>query len=526
MGCACSKSNLSKTPIITYSVYYCSLIPIKENIYKIKLISKEEIPQKSGRKFFDQICKNREKEILDFCERENFEQKTLFYLYNKNTPQIKNLYQMMNLMPNHIPNIQKIFLLNIEEVESFPKFFIERKTQNLSHSDFINKEIDLNDMEEILEEMNDINITEDNIIYDDDKLIDDNDNTERNDEIYINGLINEDYINFVKETFLKNLEIIKVYISEIKIEDKKSFAELINFFGNKDIKLFSVYDTNINDSDSIIFYAIIQILEKNTSIRSLDLHNCNLNDFNINELIRAISDKRIHYLDLSKNGLTAEGASIISEYLRINKTLIKLNLCNNNTSLFKTEGINYIINGIIFCPNIKYINFSGMNITGCGEGVGDLINENKNLENIILKNNFLNNNDFKNIFNAIKSSKTLKEIDVSFNDMGGNKVMEYIRDAIKENNSLILLEIDKINVNNDNYSTLFEGIENNKSIRKYSIRYNKINPKIVFEFFVKQTQVKTLRFLSDEKNKDFTFEEKKLIDKCKNERPDLNIIAH
>ena len=110
--------------------------------------------------------------------------------------------------------------------------------------------------------------------------------------------------------------------------------------------------------------------------------------------------------------------------------------------------------------------------------------------------------------------------------MGGNKVMEYIRDAIKENNSLILLEIDKINVNNDNYSTLFEGIENNKSIRKYSIRYNKVNPKIVFEFFMKQKQVRTLRFLSDEKNKDFTFEEKKLIDKCKNERPDLNIIAH
>ena len=40
MGCACSKSNLSKTPVIIYSVYYCSLMPIKENIYKSWLILK------------------------------------------------------------------------------------------------------------------------------------------------------------------------------------------------------------------------------------------------------------------------------------------------------------------------------------------------------------------------------------------------------------------------------------------------------------------------------------------------------
>ena len=43
-----------------------------------------------------------------------------------------------------------------------------------------------------------------------------------------------------------------------------------------------------------------------------------------NELMRAISDKRIRYLTLSKNSLTTEGASFISEFLLENKTLEEL----------------------------------------------------------------------------------------------------------------------------------------------------------------------------------------------------------
>ena len=368
MGCS---TNNKSAPQIKYTISYCSLLPLKKNVYKIILTTKEEVVKKKERKFFDQIGRNREKAILDFCQNKNFEQNTLFYIYSKSQPQIKNLYQMLNLIPNDIPNLQKIFLLSTEKLKNFPNFFIERKTQNLAYNNFIGFEIDLNDMVNIFEDMNDINITEDNVKYEDDAVIDEEEEVERKDEIYINGVINEKYAKVIKKFFLDNEEIIKVFISEIKIEDKNSFAELITFFWNQDIKIFSVYDTNINDSDSIIFYSIIEILEKNYSIRSLDLHNCNLNDFNINDLTRAISDKRLRYLDLSKNGITVEGASILSQFLTLNKTLQKLNISNNSTSSFKSEGIEYITNALVSSPNIKYVDFSGMNITGSGEFIGD-----------------------------------------------------------------------------------------------------------------------------------------------------------
>ena len=120
----------------------------------------------------------------------------------------------------------------------------------------------------------------------------------------------------------------------------------------------------------------------------------------------------------------------------------------------------------------------------------------KFLESLILRNDSLNSKDFKYIFEGIKINKTIKEIDISRNDMGGNKMYEYIRDGIKKNTSLVLFRMDKINIDDDNYNIIFEGIKNNKHIDKYSFCYNPVDPKIVFEFFMSQKQVKKLSHLS------------------------------
>ena len=522
MGCSYSAPN---GPTSTYTISYCSLVPLRDdNVYKIKLITKEEVRKKRGRKFFEQVNRHKEdKEILKYMKRKNFEEKTLFYIYCKNRPQIKNLYQMMNLIPHKDSNLHNIFLLSTEEVESFPNNLVEKKTQHIPYYDFVGYEMDLNDMEDIYDDMNYSHITRNNnIIYDDDKIEEDD---ERKDEIYINGAINRQYVNYVEQMFLKNKEIKKIYISEFKIENKKSFSDLITFFNDKDIKVFSIFNSNINDFDSTIVDSVIQLLEKNYNLRSLDLHNCNLKDNNLNNIMLAISDKRIRYLDLRKNSITEEGASVISElFLQTNKTLVKFNLSNNDKSRFKAEGVKFIIKGLFPSPSIKYIDFSDMIITGCGEFIYDLLLEKKCLESLILRNDSLNSKDFKYIFEGIKINKTIKEIDISLNDMGRNKMYEYIRDGIKKNTSLVLFRMDKINIDDDNYNIIFEGIKNNKHIDKYSFCYNPVDPKIVFEFFMSQKQVKKLRYLPHEDNKEFTLEEKKLIERCKNERPDLYII--
>lgn len=521
MGCS------SSVPVDNnkFMIMYCTLIPIKEknNFYKIELIAQEEAVKVSERKFFDQVAQNEDKLILDFVQRKNFNKTTIFYFFEKNTPEIKNLYQMLNLIPNNYSQLHRIILLNTELVKDFYNCLIEKKTINLEYFKFVGKILDFNDMQNILENINNINLTNDNINYEENE----EENKVNNDEINIEGLITEEKINQIKNNFSPKIK--KISISELTIKNKNNFVQLIQFFLEKEIKIFSIYDTNINDI--VIFNSLLDFFERNYHMRSITLHNCNLLDIHMNDLIRALSDKRLRYLDLSKNAITVVGATLISEFLLVNKTLKELNISYNDNANLKAEGIKYILRSLVDCPNIKLINFSGMILTGCGEFIGNFIAGNKSIEIIILKDIYLNCNDFKSIFEKVKLNTTLKTIDISNNDMGGDKALEYVGECIGTNNFLEILIMDKININNDNYSTIFEGIEKNKKIYYYSINYNKINPKIVFEFFMKQTQVKKLEFIPfdknnpEDKNKDFSLDDKKLIEKCKVERPDLELIV-
>lgn len=521
MGCSSSE------PINynIYTIYYCSYVPVngKKNVYKIKLIGQEDAEKFSERKFFAQVAQHQEKEIIDFVQRKNFNKKTLFYLYFNSHPEIKNLYQMIDLIPDNHKFLNKVVLVSTEEVVDFNNFLIVKKTKNLEFHKLIKNTLDLNDTSKTLETVNDINITKDGINYGD------KDENEENDEIFINGLINEEKLNNIKVDYNKGLK--KLSLSEISINNinNKCFSELIKYILNKDIKQFSLSNTNINENN--LFYIILDLFEQNYNIRSIVLHNCNLMDKYLNNFMLAISDKRIRYLNLSKNVITVEGASWISEFLLANKTLQELNLSHNDNTNFKAEGIKYIMRSLAQSPNIKLINLSGMNITGCGEFIANVIEVSQTLETLIMENDYLNTNDFKNIFEKIKINNIMKEIDVSYNDMGGDKSLEYIRDSIKMNNSLKKIKLDKININNDNYSIIFEGIENNKNINSYSLSYNKINPKIVLEFFIKQLHVKELIFIPfdknnpEDKNKDLNLDEKKLLEKCKEERSDMDIIV-
>ena len=442
MGCSSSEAN----PNNLYTILYCSLIPVKgkKNIYQIHLIAQEEAPKINERKFFDQVAQNQEKDILEFVKNENFNKHTIFYLYHKNMPQIKNLYQMINLIPCNYDDLHRIILLSTEHVEGFYNYLIEKKTLHIDFHKFVGSTLDLNDMVSTVENVNNINLTNDNINYDENEGNND-------DEIYINGIIDEKKVEHIKQNYSQ--KIIKISISEVNIKNKNSFVELMQFLSDKDIKKFAFYDSNI--VDDILFNSVMDLLEKNYHIRNLILHDCNLIDKHLIDLMRAISDKRIRYL---------------------------------------------IARSLVYCPNILLVDFSEMNLTGCGEFMANFIEASKTLEVILLKNNHLNAHDFKNIFEKIKTNKNIKEIDISYNDMGGDKSLEYIRDCIKMNESLITLRMDKININNDNYNIIFEGIKENKNIDYYSMSYNKVNPKIILEFFIKQKQVKNLEYIPYDKN--------------------------
>jgi hypothetical protein len=254
-------------------------------------------------------------------------------------------------------------------------------------------------------------------------------------------------------------------------------------------------------------------------------------DYDLNDIMRSLIDKRIRYLNLSENFITLNGVNVICDFLRHNRTIQKLNLSRNAQVQFKSEGVKNVVEALMSSESIDALDFSYMNLTGCGESIGNFITKNKSIQSIILRSVQLNAVDFKNIFVPLKTNNILKEIDISLNDMGGDKSLQYIADTIKENKVLSILKMDQINITNDNYQIIFNAIEQNKTINHYSVSFNsKIKPKIMLSFFIKQKQVKYLEYEPfdkdnpEDKKKELTLEEKKLFEKFKTERPDMELI--
>ena len=548
MGC-------ENSALLDYTVKYCVLQPLpnKQNVFKIHILAEENLPKIDSMKFINQIGKNNNQEIKKFLERPTFESNTIFYYYLREEPLLKAYSQSTKYVPFNLPSLSTIILLSTDLSQEFPNQIIENETKHLGQNNFINYELDLNEVKKKLDDVNNPNITKDSLSLKEDSMNNEDESVkEKKEEIIISEEVTEETYKRVMVKFENgdrnneknnninletnsdnnnndsNIKSVKIYSS--KFDNLNIFNKIMNYLSEKNIKKFSFFENNIN-ADFEGWDAITNFFEYNFHLRYIDLHSSSIYDYHLSSITRSLADKRIRFLNLSENFITFDGIEIIASYLKHNKTIQKLNLCRNALMQFKADGVKLITEALISSPNIELLDFSYMNLTGCGEHIGNFISNNKSIENIILRNVQLNAVDFKNIFIPLKNNKVIKEIDISMNDMGGDKSLQYIADAIKENKTLICIKMDQININNDNYQIIFDAIEKNKTIIYYSVNYNsKIKPKIMLNFFIKQKQVKHLEYEPfdkenpEDKNKELTLEEKKMFEKFKTERPDMEVI--
>ena len=548
MGCSSSNGSSS------YEVIYTKLVSTNQkNVYEIEFVAKESLEKKPGTKLLNQVDLNENNVIQKFLDSPNFADKTIVYFYLRDEPIIKTVKQSLDYIPENFPLLFKIIFLSIEELkDEVPKSVIEKLTSEVSHKKFIGFNVNLNGIQSNLIKAQDPNLTKDSLDINESENDNENDSMEEKDgEILISDELTKqtltNVINKLKtgtsskivqttatsqengSTINSNIKTIKIISS--KFSNISNFFKLLNILKEcTNIRKFCFYENTIN-SDFEGWESLTEYIDSNYSLRYLDLHSSNLYDFQLSSIIRALSDKRIRVLNISENFITLDGMKELAPFLQSNKTLQKLILCRNAQCQFKAEGVKLVVNALETHPNIQTLDFSFMNLTGCGEFIGNFLKKNKSIQSILLANTQLNFLDFKNIFTELKNNTILNEIDVSFNDMGGDKSLQLIGEAIKNNKVLNSIKLEQIHINNDNYSLIFDAIKQNQSISKYSLSYNgDIKPKIVLNFFLEQKQVKYLEYIpfnpdSDkDKKKELTLEERKLFEKFKTTRPDMEFI--
>jgi len=453
-------------------------------------------------KYFNGINKNDKNEYF-------------YYISEKITYQkVKNIYSKLmddkNIFnSNHIKN-QKYLFLQKDDINIF----------KANSSNFKNDKISIEKIQ---------NSKEDNFSNFNEGEEDENKDDE-NQNIQVTSRINRiDNYNTSQKC------ITNIIFENINFVDDDSLKSLIDILIDYPFLIkFGFNNFHLEKEDSVkIWEGLFKLFNNNYNIRFIDLYDSSITDAIIESLSLIFEDKRIRYINFSENYITRNGAKYLSSFLHKNKTLQTLKMNNNDLREFTHEGIDYIVQSLYNHPNIRIISFSYMTVTGCGKAVGELIKNSKSLVSINLKGCDLNTIDFKNICTALSGdiSKTIKSVNLSHNDMAGNKSLEEIGKMLGVNKTLTYLNLSKMNINMDNYQLILNGISENKNIRNFNFSYNpKIKPRIILEYFFYRKELNSLAYIpykesiNGKKDKiEFNLDEKKFIEKFKNERKDVKL---
>ena len=526
--------------VITSELYKSS----NSEIYIIKKLSEVRHKKLKGLYLLNQCTSNDSQKL--FFESETLPENSIIYYFSSSSkiPTLKTYSEIEAFQPFNDPQFYKIIILstNSSTNDNISNLEISKSIQDKGGFkydmvlDFTKSEENLSQMEKNAIKNNMI-ISISSLGFEEQKL-----NPDNKSEIFkITGNINNNSILYVIKWLFNdkmpkegndNSDIINNQIKHIMIknsiiDDINSFNKLVNILNCFPIQLFTFCENSISN-DIKWWEQISKILKNNYSIKYIDFHSQNINDEIIPVLVKPLSDKNIKIIDLGGNNLTSKGCEIISENLKIVNSSQKLYFRNNHKILFKSDGVKFITEGLINNENIEFLEFSNMDITGCGIYLKEIIKNKSNFKYLFVKNCKLNCKDFKYIFEEIEQSESIKEVDVSDNNMGGDKALQYIAGAIKNNKSLTYLGMENLNINMDNYEIIFDAIKFNIDISSYTLSYNSgLKPKIVLSFFLGLTHVKYLEYIPygpQDKGKELTLEEKKLIEQFKNERKDLELI--
>ena len=340
-----------------------------------------------------------------------------------------------------------------------------------------------------------------------------------------------------KEEELQKKIIDSVFIESVVIPDLDIFSEMIGILTvYTSLKRISFCEFKF-ENETDIWDNIVYLLQENNNIRWVDLHKSNMNNEILDSIAKVAENKRFRYLDLSENFINQDGAEILGQFLSKNKTLQRLILNNNDLENFKKQGVESVCKNLHNHPNIQLIDFSSMTVTGCGEAVGNLLKNTKSLKSIILKDCLFNLRDIQNICKALSQpgiSKTINNVDVSFNDMASDKSLEEIGKMVKVNRTLTKLNLEKMNLNMSNYNFILNGLNENDKITQFNFSFNpNVKPRLILEYFLHRKKLTNLTYIPYQANINekgpkvqFNLDEKKIIKKFKDKRKKVKLICN
>ena len=278
---------------------------------------------------------------------------------------------------------------------------------------------------------------------------------------------------------------------------KVSSIKHIDLFGNNSILLWNVYCaifgqqnlTKLNWSSlgGINIEEIVNVMDNNTTVQSLDLSSNHFNDDDAEKIVHGFfKSSTLQELDFSNNNITTKGASLISEFLQNG---VKLRMSWNNHFIDTGDSlVDYaqksisdidtrIMANILRKNNtVTKLNLSQNRITANGaKSISKCINCNSALKEIDVSKNKISNFGLIKMAAAMKRNKTLQSLNVSFNNISDDGAIAISECLKNSNNILQALNLSHNKISDDGAVAISECLEGNNTLQDLNMSHNKIS---------------------------------------------------
>ena len=168
------------------------------------------------------------------------------------------------------------------------------------------------------------------------------------------------------------------------------------------------------------------------------LSECLKEDDTLQELVLTNYLHNFSFFTSENNKVTNEGAKMISEAIKMNKTLQKLQITHNSIS---DDGAAAISDGLKCNSSLQELNMSFNKITNEGaKMISEAIKMNNTLQKLQITHNSISDDGVAAISDGLKCNSSLQELNMSFNKIT-NEGAKLIAEAIKVNTTLHTLHL-------------------------------------------------------------------------------------
>ncbi|KAH6601384.1 hypothetical protein BASA50_001654 [Batrachochytrium salamandrivorans] len=190
------------------------------------------------------------------------------------------------------------------------------------------------------------------------------------------------------------------------------------------------------------------------------------------------------------HGIGIRGAQALAHVLKLNTTLVRLDLTNNS---IKNGGV-YIGSSLKANRTLTHLNLSDNQMgPESGKAIATMIADNTSLTTVLLRGNNLGDKEASYISDALKQNSTLEVLDLSYNQIGNLGGLA-LGVALVANETLRDLNVSWNEMRSRGIGALLTGAKDNISLIYLNIRNNGIgeNGAAVNQFLARNTTVTTL----------------------------------